>query len=126
MPADPPPDEVGRLREELRRSLHETRRAVDQLEVAREELRLLASAVEQARECIMITDARLDLPGPRILFVNPAFTRMTGYTAAEAVGKTPRILQGPRTDRQVLDRLRRSLEKGEPFEGETVNCRKDG
>ena len=49
---------------------------------AREEsLQLLRAAVEQSRESILITDALLDPPGPRILFVNPAFTRMTGYTA---------------------------------------------
>ena len=62
-------------------------------------LRLLNSAVLQSRESILITDAELDLPGPRIVFVNPAFTKMTGYTAEEVMGKTPRILQGPRTDK---------------------------
>ena len=91
-----------------------------------ESLRLLGAAVEQARESILITDADLDLPGPRIVFVNPAFTKMTGYTAEEAVGKTPRILQGPRTDEMVLSRLRKNLERGEEFAGESINYRKDG
>jgi len=89
-------------------------------------LRLLSSAVEQSRESIMITDAELDLPGPRILFVNPAFTQMTGHTAAEVVGRTPRLLQGPRTDRAVMNRLRENLLQGDTFAGETVNYRKDG
>ena len=93
---------------------------------AEETLRLLGSAVEQSKESIVITDTELDLPGPRVLFVNPAFTRMTGYTAADAIGKTPRILQGPRTDKAVLRRLRQCLERGEAFAGETVNYRKDG
>jgi PAS domain S-box-containing protein len=93
---------------------------------AEESLRLLSSAVEQAKESILITDAELDLPGPRILFVNPAFTRMTGYSAEEAMGKTPRILQGPRTDKTVLSRLRQNLDRGEGFEGEAINYRKDG
>ena len=92
---------------------------------AEESLRLLGSAVEQSKESILITDAELDWPGPRIVFVNPAFTQMTGYTAVEAIGNTPRILQGPRTDRLVLDRLRQNLEHGETFEGEAVNYRKD-
>jgi PAS domain S-box-containing protein len=91
-----------------------------------ESLRLLGSAVAQARESIMITDAELNLPGPKIIFVNPAFTRMTGYTAEEAMGRTPRILQGPRSDRAVLDQLRQNLERGQAFEGEGVNYRKDG
>ena len=51
---------------------------------------------------------------------------MTGYTAAEAIGKTPRILQGPRTDKTVLSRLRKNLEHGELFAGEAINYRKDG
>ena len=91
-----------------------------------EQLRLLHSAVLQTRDSILITDAELDLPGPRIVFVNPAFTRMTGYAADEAIGQTPRILQGLRTDRAVLRRLRKNLEKGEVFEGEAIQYRKDG
>ena len=90
------------------------------------DLRLLGSAVEQAWESIMITEAQLDWPGPRIVFVNPAFTAMTGYAMEETVGRTPRILQGPRTDRAVLDRLRGNLERGEGFVGEAINYCKDG
>jgi two-component system cell cycle sensor histidine kinase/response regulator CckA len=92
---------------------------------AEESLRLLGSAVEQAKESIVITDAELGLPGPRIIFVNPAFTTMTGYTADEVRGKTPRILQGPHSDRVVLRRLRETLSRGDVFEGKTINYRKD-
>lgn len=91
-----------------------------------EQVRLLGSAVEQSTESILITDAELDLPGPRILFVNPAFTKMTGYSAEEAIGSTPRILQGSKTDREVLSKLRTTLERGEVFEGEAINYKKDG
>ncbi len=91
-----------------------------------ESLRLLGAAVEQSKEAIMITDSAIDLPGPKILFVNPAFSRMTGYTAGEVIGKTPRILQGPQTDKAVMRRLRQNLERGEVFEGESINYRKDG
>ena len=93
---------------------------------AEESLRLLESAVEQSNESIVITDAGLESPGPEIIFVNPAFTQMTGYTAAEVIGKSPRILQGPRTDKAVLRRLRQNLERGESFAGEAINYRKDG
>ena len=91
-----------------------------------ESLRLLSSAVEQSKESVMITDAELDLPGPRIVFVNPAFTQMTGYSSEEVVGKTPRILQGLRTNKAVLRQLRLDLEQGKAFAAETVNYRKDG
>ena len=88
--------------------------------------RLLQAAVEASGEAIVITSADLDEPGPRIEYVNPAFTRMTGYGAEEVVGLTPRLLQGPGTDRAVLDRMRAALAAGEPFQGEAVNYRKDG
>lgn len=101
-------------------------RDITAIRQAGEAVRLLSSAVEQSKESIVITDAELDLPGPRILFVNPAFTKMTGYTAEEAIGKTPRILQGPRTDRSVMSRLRHNLQRDEAFAGETINYRKDG
>jgi PAS domain S-box-containing protein len=91
---------------------------------AEESLKLLESAVKQSKESILITDAQLDLPGPKIIFVNPAFTQMTGYTAEEVIGKTPRILQGVGTDRTVLKRLRENLQRGEVFAGEAVNYRK--
>ena len=91
-----------------------------------ESLRLLNSAVLQAKESVLITDAQLDWPGPKIVFANPAFSLMTGYSVEEVVGKTPRILQGPRTERNVLERLRRNLERGEVFNGEAIQYRKDG
>jgi diguanylate cyclase (GGDEF)-like protein/PAS domain S-box-containing protein len=87
---------------------------------------LLAGAVRHAREAVLITTAQLDPPGPEIVYVNEAFCRMTGYAREEVIGATPRILQGSKTDRPQLDRLRRQLSLGEPFDGEIVNYRKDG
>jgi len=93
---------------------------------AEESLRLLESAVHQANESIVITNAQLTQPGPVILFVNAAYTRLTGYSAEEALGRTPRMLQGLKSDRKVLNRLKEQLAKGECFEGEIINYRKDG
>src|SRR5215471_20832600 len=86
-----------------------------------EQLRLLTTVVEQCAESVLITNAQLELPGPQIIYVNPAFTRMTGYMPEDVIGKTPRILQGPRTERSVLDRLRRDCAAGKVFHGETIN-----
>lgn len=102
-----------------------TFRDITERKRSEDSLRLLGSAVEQSKESIMITSAELELPGPTILFVNPAFIKMTGYTAAEVIGKNPRLLQGPNTDRAVLRRLRENLTQGEVFAGETINYRKD-
>src|SRR5215471_689598 len=91
-----------------------------------EQMRLLTTVVEHSTESVLITNAQLELPGPQIVYVNPAFTRMTGYMPEEVIGKTPRILQGPKTERSVLDRLRRDCAAGKVFHGETINYRKDG
>src|SRR5262249_1185859 len=93
---------------------------------AEEELRLLKTAIEQSNESVIMPTAQLDPPGPQIVYVNPAFTKMTGYSPDEVIGETPRILQGPKTNRAVLDRLRKDCEEGRVFFGETVNYRKDG
>ena len=93
---------------------------------AEESLQLLGAAVQQTNDSIVITDADLNFPGPRILFANPAFTTMTGYSEKEVLGQSPRLLQGPRTDKAVLGRLRQNLQRGESFEGEVINYRKDG
>lgn len=90
-----------------------------------EKLWLLDLAIEQAYNAIIITDADLE-NGPRIIYVNSAFERMTGFGAEELFGKTPRIFQGERTSRDFLKRLRAALEAGHSFDGETVNYRKDG
>lgn len=87
---------------------------------------LLEAAVEHADEAIIITEPDIDPPGPRFIYVNPAFTDITGYTPQDVSGKTPRILQGASTERVVLDGLRAALERGEPFRGHTRNYRKDG
>lgn len=99
---------------------------ITQTRAQEEQVRLLIKAIEHSFDAVVITDAELDLPGPRILFVNAAFSHMTGYTAEEVLGKTPRILQGPLTDRQMLNELRAKLARGENFEGQTINYRKDG
>jgi len=67
-----------------------------------ERLRVLSEAAQQAKEAVVITEAApLDEPGPRIEHVNEAFEEMTGYAEEEVLGKTPRILQGPNTDREA-------------------------
>ena len=100
----------------------------EQGEAARiERLRLLESVVVNANDAVLITEAEpIDAPGPRILYCNAAFTRSTGWTEAEIIGKTPRILQTNRTDRTKLDKLRAALVAWEPIELELLNKRKDG
>lgn len=87
---------------------------------------LLKAIVEAVGDAVVVTSAELDDPGPRIEYVNAGLTRMTGYQADEVVGRTPRMLQGPKTDRTTLDHLRAALEQGQSYLGTSVNYRKDG
>jgi len=88
--------------------------------------RLLETALDCLEEGVLITDVQLEAPGPHIVYVNRGFEHMTGYQAQEVVGRSPRLLQGPRTERAVLDRLRGDLQLQGCFRGETYIYRKDG
>jgi len=85
--------------------------------------RLLEASMEYSFNGIMITEAG---PGYPIVYVNPAFCEMTGYTPEELIGKSPAILQGAETDKNVLDRLREEIPAGKLFHGQTTNYRKEG
>lgn len=90
-------------------------------------LKLLESVITNTTDSVLITEAEpFDEPGPRILYVNEAFTKMTGYTAEEVLGKTPRILQGPKSDKAELKRLGEALRKWETCEITTINYKKNG
>lgn len=84
--------------------------------------------VDVAQDIVVITEAEpLDEPGPRIVYVNKAFTDLTGYTEQEALGRSPRFLQRPGlTDPETTAAVRRQLERGERFDGPILNFAKDG
>lgn len=90
-------------------------------------LLLLESVILNANDAVVITEAEpVELPGPHIVFVNEAFARMMGYSREEVIGKTPRILQGPKTNLDTLKNLKEGLKCFEPVRAELVNYRKDG
>lgn len=90
--------------------------------------KLLLSIPQYSSEAILITEANdLDSPnGPSIVYVNPAFTRITGYQEHEVLGKTPRLLQGPNTDKATLEKIKTALRQKEPVQEDLQNYRKDG
>jgi len=81
----------------------------------------LSQAVEQSPENIIITD----LEG-RIEYVNAAFISNTGYSSAEAIGKTPRLLKSPLTPAATFTEMWATLHRGEVWRGEFISQRKDG
>jgi PAS domain S-box-containing protein len=88
---------------------------------------LVATLGDHVRDAVLITEAEpFDLPGPRIVWVNDAFTRTTGYTLADVVGQTPRILQGEDVDQDALAAIREALKAWRPIRQVLKNYTKDG
>jgi diguanylate cyclase (GGDEF)-like protein/PAS domain S-box-containing protein len=89
-------------------------------------LRLLDAVMTSATDVIIITEAEpLDRPGPRILYVNDAAQRCTGYTADQMIGRNPRMLQGPATDRAATRLLGQQLRQWRPVSAQLLNYRAD-
>jgi two-component system CheB/CheR fusion protein len=91
------------------------------------QLMLFEAIVENAKDGIIVTEAEPILfPGPRIVYANDAVCKMTGFSKEELLGKTPRILQGMKTDRKVLDRINSALRAWDSIEVELINYKKNG
>lgn len=82
--------------------------------------------LESMTESVLITTTELKSPGPYIIYVNPAFEKMTGWKKEEVIGQNPRILQGSKTDLKIFRDLQDRLAKGEIWSGRTINYKKDG
>ncbi len=90
-------------------------------------LQLLGEAVDHLTDIVFITEAHaIDGVGRRIVFVNRAFTKSSGYDATEVLGKTPSITIGEGTDRKVLGRLEAALGEGRPVREDLQKYGKDG
>jgi PAS domain S-box-containing protein len=91
------------------------------------QLRLLETAVSRLNDIVIITEAApFDEPGPRIVFVNEAFERYTGYGREEAIGNTPLFLLGPQSQRTEMDRIRAALQKWQTVRSEIISYTKTG
>ena len=88
---------------------------------AEQALRKLSQAVEQSPDMILITDTE-----GTIEYVNPSFTQISGFTAADAIGKNPQIMKSEKTPQSVYDELWRTIVSGKIWRGELYNKRKNG
>lgn len=91
------------------------------------ELRLLKTCVEHLNDIVLIAEASdFETSGTRIVFVNSAFEKQTGYLREEVRGKSPRILQGPQSDPQAIELIRNAMRENKPVRVELINYKKDG
>jgi nitrogen fixation negative regulator NifL len=86
-----------------------------------ERLRLQSTALEAAANAVVITER-----DGSILWTNPAFTKLTGYTAAEVVGQNPRVLKSGEHDEAFYRNLWKTVTSGNVWRGDMINRRKDG
>jgi PAS domain S-box-containing protein len=102
-------------------------RDITDRQAAQAHLKLLETSISHLNDMVVITEADpVGEPGPRIVFVNAAFERQTGYSRADVVGRSPRFLQGPLTQRAELDRMGVALRAWQPVRAELINYTKAG
>lgn len=88
--------------------------------------KLLEVCIDHLNDAIVITEAEpINNPGPRIVWANRVFYERNGYSPDEIIGQSPRILQGPESDRAAIKRIRVALEKWQSIRVEVLNYRKD-
>jgi PAS domain S-box-containing protein len=102
-------------------------RDITERKKAEEQLTLLNTCVSRLNDAIIIAESeQLDEPGPKIIFANKAFERITGYAPDEVIGRSPRLLQGEKTDPKVLKEIRQALVERQPIQRQLINYTKSG
>ncbi|MBF0448442.1 MAG: transporter substrate-binding domain-containing protein [Magnetococcales bacterium] len=96
-------------------------RQINEREKAENEMRKLLIAVEHSPSAVLITDTQAIIE-----YVNPAFTKITGYKLSDVLGKNPSLLQSGQTPQHIYQALWTTLRKGKEWSGELLNRKKDG
>ena len=90
-------------------------------------LRLLETVITQTKDAVMITDIDISENSiPNIIFVNPAFTDMTGYSSTEVIGKSPEMFFGEKSDPIEFDKLKKAIQEYKECFIETISYKKNG
>ncbi|KKO49773.1 hypothetical protein VT06_04015 [Arsukibacterium sp. MJ3] len=113
--------EVGALFKDLQQTTLALEQFYQHADTVAQQQQMLSEAVKQSTNSIVITDLQHN-----ILFVNQAFCHVSGYTTAEIIGKTPKILQSGKTPETTYIDIRHALAKGNAWSGELTNKSKNG
>ena len=90
-------------------------------------LKLLETVITQTKDAVIITESENSSKTiPKIVFVNPAFTEMTGYKSQDVIGKTPIVFMGRKSVKNDISNLSKALRGREEFKFETLNHKKNG
>lgn len=115
-------EELIATNEELKNQSQQLEQSLQELKNSQQQLRLLSLVASNTDNAVIITNANREIE-----WVNPSFTRISGYTLEEVKGKIPgRILQGPDTDPNTVQRIREKLAHKVSFQEEILNYAKDG
>lgn len=108
-------------------SIHIAMKNVTKQKKENQRLKLLESVITNTNDAIIITNAKSpETQKHNIIYVNNAFTKMTGYTLNEILNKSPKILQGPNSDKNELKRLSDAIKNKESCEINSINYKKNG
>ncbi|AWW49572.1 PAS domain-containing protein [Polynucleobacter paneuropaeus] len=88
--------------------------------------KLAGVVIANTNDIVVITDVPNDHLEPRIVYVNEAFIRETGYSLSDVLGKNPRMLQGPRSDPETKSRIFKALGEWKHVREEILNYKKNG
>jgi PAS domain S-box-containing protein len=113
--------EIGALFNDVTLTAKALQQHFDNADIVAQQQQLLTEAVKQSSNSIVITDLSAN-----ILFVNQAFCRVSGYSADEVIGKTPKILQSGLTPAKTYLDIRKALAQGISWRGELINKCKNG
>ncbi len=110
--------------DELEKRSGQLRQGADREKFAEEQIHIRTKAMEAASDGIFIIDAKK--PNFPIIYINPSFQGLTGYTKNEIIGKDYFLLYGTDADVRVVDEIKQTIRKGKSFNGEMLNFRKNG
>ena len=120
-------NKIASANRELKQQIEYRNRVEEQLKEQHQTLRLQELAINNLNDMVIITKAPRENPNDsEIIFVNKAFEEFTGYSAEEVIGRKPTFLHGPKTSREVLDRIGRQISNHESLREEFINYKKDG